>query len=67
MIHNGGSTVNPNGMRTIPDVAFDANPSTGVAVYDCYNLVDSSPCDVKPRARALAAPAWAGLIALADQ
>src|SRR5208282_4914682 len=37
VIHNGGSTVNANDMRTIPDVAFDANPNTGVAIYDSYN------------------------------
>ena len=37
VIHNGGSTINPNGMRANPDVAFDANPNTGVAIYDSYN------------------------------
>ena len=37
VIHNGSSTVNATGMRANPDVAFDANPSTGVAVYDSYD------------------------------
>ncbi len=65
VIHNGGSTVNPNGMRTIPDVAFDANPSTGVAVYDSYNG-GSSPW-TQTAGTSFGAPCWAGLIALADQ
>ncbi len=65
MIHNGGSTVNPAGMRTIPDVAFDADPSTGVALYDSYNG-GSAPW-MQTAGTSLAAPCWAGLIALADQ
>ncbi len=65
VIHNGGSTVNANGMRTIPDVSFDADPNTGVAVYDSYNG-GSSPW-FQYGGTSLAAPCWAGLIALADQ
>ena len=30
------------GFRTVPDVAFDADPNTGVAVYDSYNDTDNS-------------------------
>jgi subtilase family serine protease len=36
------STVNLNGMRGVPDFSFDADPNTGVSVYDstrCQNLV----------------------------
>ena len=65
MIHNGGSTVNPAGMRTIPDVAFDADPSTGGALYDSYNG-GSAPW-MQTAGTSLAAPCWAGLIALANQ
>ena len=28
-------------MREIPDVAFDADPNTGVAVYDSYDFPGS--------------------------
>ena len=58
--------VQDSGFRTIPDVSFDADPSTGVAVYDSYN--NGSPT---PWARS-AGPVWrhscwAGLIAIADE
>ena len=65
VIHNGGSTVNANGMRSIPDVAFDADPNTGVAIYDSYNG-GSSPW-FQYGGTSLAAPCWAGLIAIADE
>jgi hypothetical protein len=65
VIHNGGSTVNSNGMRTVPDVSFDADPSTATSVYDSYNG-GSSPW-FQYGGTSLAAPCWAGLIALADQ
>ena len=29
--------------RTAPDVSFDANPSSGVAVFDTYNNTPASP------------------------
>ena len=29
--------VQATGMRTVPDVAFDANPQSGVSVYDSYD------------------------------
>jgi hypothetical protein len=54
--------------RTIPDVSFDADPSTGVAVYDSYNNGSSTPWDLLPAGGAsLASTGWAGLIAIADQ
>ena len=49
--------------RTTPDVAWDANPSTGVAVYSSvgrYGWVEVGGTSV-------GAPSWAGLIAIADQ
>lgn len=55
------------GFRTIPDVAFDADPSTGVAVYDSYNNIDNSGPWVEIGGTSLGAPAWAGLIAVANQ
>ena len=55
------------GKRTIPDVAFDADPNTGVAIYDSYNNTDNSGPWVQIGGTSLSAPAWAGLIAIANQ
>ena len=51
-------------MRTIPDVAFDADPNTGVQIYDSYD--QANPC-FQVGGTSVAAPCWAGLIAIADQ
>jgi hypothetical protein len=51
--------------RTTPDVAFDADPSSGVGVYDSYNY--GSAGWVQVGGTSFSAPAWAGLIAVADQ
>jgi hypothetical protein len=59
--------VQQTGFRTIPDVAFDADPNTGVAVYDSYNNTDNSGPWVEIGGTSLGAPAWAGLIAIANQ
>ena len=45
--------VQSTGKRTIPDVSFDADPTTGVAVYDSYNDTTATG----PGSRS-AAPAW---------
>ncbi len=57
--------VQSTGQRTIPDVSFDGDPETGVSIYDSYD----SPFDpwLTIGGTSLAAPAWAGLIAIADQ
>jgi Domain of unknown function (DUF4214) len=53
---------NPNDMRMSPDVAYDANPSTGVAVYDSVNggwqVVGGTSAGT---------PQWAATVTLADQ
>jgi len=51
--------------RTNPDVAMDANPSTGVAVYDSYDYPSSPWLTIG--GTSLSTPMWAGLIAIADQ
>jgi hypothetical protein len=51
--------------RTIPDVAFDGDPNTGVDVYDSNN--GGFPGWYKIAGTSFSAPAWAGLIAIADQ
>jgi subtilase family serine protease len=49
--------------RTTPDVAWDANPSTGVSVYDSYG----EPGWGYVGGTSAGAPAWAGIVAIADQ
>jgi subtilase family serine protease len=51
--------------RAVPDVAFDADPSSGVAVYDSWDSRSAPWFQVG--GTSLAAPAWAGVIAIADQ
>jgi subtilase family serine protease len=48
--------------RGIPDVSFDADPRTGVAVYD-----SASGGWIEPGGTSVGAPAWAAILAVADQ
>jgi hypothetical protein len=59
--------VQATGMRTIPDVAFDANPNTGVSIYDSYDDTSGDGAWMSTGGTSLAAPVWAALIAIADQ
>ncbi len=52
--------------RLSPDVAFDGDPNTGVSVYDSFNGGSVKPW-FKVGGTSFSAPAWAGLIAIADQ
>lgn len=54
-----------NSGRSIPDVAWDADPNTGVYVYDSYIRGGGGWYEVG--GTSVGAPSWAGLIALADQ
>ena len=58
--------VQQSGWREMPDVAFDADPNTGVAVYDSYDFGQSTPWETVG-GTSVGAPCWAGLIAIADQ
>ena len=58
-------SVQTTGKRTTPDVAFDANPSTGVVIYDSYDD-PSDPWSLEG-GTSMGTPCWAGLIAIADQ
>lgn len=53
--------------RTTPDVAFDGNPGagSGVAVVDSYN--NGATPWVRVGGTSFGAPAWAGLVAVANQ
>ena len=50
-------------MRGAPDVSYDANPSTGFAVYDTYGGSGWAQYG----GTSAGAPQWAALIAIADQ
>jgi hypothetical protein len=52
--------------RTTPDVSMDADPSSGVAVYDSYDFGAQAPW-AQIGGTSLAAPLWSGVIAIADQ
>jgi hypothetical protein len=54
------------GRRTTPDVSLLADPDTGAWVADPYNLSGDDPWEVVG-GTSLSAPAWAGLLALANQ
>jgi hypothetical protein len=60
------SAVQNTGFRQIPDVAFDGDPNTGVAIYDSYDFGNSRPWAMVG-GTSLGAPCWAGLIAIANQ
>jgi subtilase family serine protease len=51
------------GMRAVPDVAYDSDPNTGVAVYG----TDGFGGWVEVGGTSAASPQWAGIIAIADQ
>ena len=54
------------GARTTPDVSFNANPNTGVPVYDSVSYSGQSGW-FEVGGTSAATPAWAGLVAIADQ
>jgi subtilase family serine protease len=56
------SGVTISSTRATPDVAFDANPSTGVYVYDTNN-----GGWFQVGGTSLGSPAWAGLVAIVNQ
>ena len=55
-----------SGSRPTPDVAWDANPSTGVSVYDSVSYYGRAGW-FTVGGTSVGAPSWAGLIAIADQ
>lgn len=51
------------GYRTVPDVSFDADPNTGVVLYDSYGYSGY----VVFGGTSLSCPCWAAIIAISDQ
>ncbi len=52
--------------RAVPDVSFDADPGTGVAVCDSDDYGSADPW-IGVGGTSLSAPCWAGLISIVDQ
>jgi subtilase family serine protease len=54
--------------RTVPDVSMLASPNTGVPIYDSWDFGTATPwLPGYEGGTSLAAPMWAGLVAIADQ
>jgi hypothetical protein len=58
--------IQATGRRSTPDVAFDADPNTGVVVYQTSLLTGQGSWQIVG-GTSLATPAWAAIIAIADQ
>jgi hypothetical protein len=52
--------------RSSPDIALDADPNTGVSLFDSLDLGTDSPW-AEVGGTSFSAPAWAALTAIADQ
>lgn len=59
-------SVQTTGMRTGPDVSYDASPNTGFAVYDTV-AINGRTGWFQIGGTSAGAPQWASLIAIADQ
>jgi hypothetical protein len=59
--------VTSTAMRANPDVAYDASPNTGYAVYDSYAYNGTSYGWMTIGGTSAGAPQWAALLAIADQ
>lgn len=60
------ASVQTSGARSTPDVAFDANPSSGALVYSTAPGARTGSWQVVG-GTSLGSPAWAAIIAIADQ
>jgi hypothetical protein len=70
VIHNGNTIISSNGTRANPDVAFNGDYiNSPVEFYDEGSVLEGeSASPIRAGAgTSLGAPAWAGLIAIADQ
>jgi hypothetical protein len=59
-------TLQSSGRRTTPDVAFDGDPNTGVMVYTT-NPSNGRGSWEQVGGTSVGAPAWAGIVAMADE
>jgi hypothetical protein len=59
-------TVQDTGTRSVADVSFDADPNTGLAVYDSVSYEGVSGWQ-EVGGTSAGAPAWSAIVAIADQ
>ncbi|MEI8021526.1 MAG: S53 family peptidase, partial [Schlesneria sp.] len=59
-------SVQSSGSRTNPDVSMDADPNTGVPVYDTYDFGSTTPWE-EVGGTSLSAPMFGGVMAVVDQ
>jgi len=62
-----GVVTQTSSSRTTPDVAYDASPSTGVAVYDSVPYEGTTYDWLQVGGTSAGAPQWSALLAIADQ
>ncbi len=60
------TSVQTTGQRSTPDVAFDANPNTGVEIYETPPRSRKGSWQVSA-GTSLGAPVWAAIIAIVDE
>ena len=65
-VHSGNNVVDHGGMRVTPDVSFNADPASGVAIYDSFAHGTSAPW-VQVGGTSLAATAWSAIFAIANE
>ncbi|HUO09550.1 MAG TPA: Ig-like domain repeat protein [Phycisphaerae bacterium] len=61
-----GVVTQSNSSRTEPDVSSDADPNTGVPIYDTYDFGSSAPW-FQVGGTSLSCPCWAGIISIVNQ
>jgi subtilase family serine protease len=61
-----GTVTQSSTQRAAPDVSFDADPDTGVALYDSFDNGNATPWN-QEGGTSLACPCWAAIVAIADQ
>ncbi len=65
--YQNGVVTQTSSARANPDVAYDASPSTGFAVYDSVNYKGTSYGWIQVGGTSAGAPQWSALLAIADQ
>ena len=60
---SGGISALTGGMRAIPDVSFEANPDTGVSIYDSTTYSNGQSGWFTVGGTSVGAPNWAGIFA----
>jgi subtilase family serine protease len=64
--YQNGIVTQSTTMRTTPDVSMDADPNTGVAVFDSFDNGAATPWE-QIGGTSLSCPLWAGIIAITNQ